>query len=83
MCCRMRGRLNGKGLWLYASISMEDTREYFPVGYSLNVIPGTPKQAFLSFGCAVPRFTLSFASQKRTKAFYSAKQNTPFALNLA
>jgi hypothetical protein len=52
-----------------------------PAGYALMIIPVYPKQAFFSFGHAVPQFTLSFASQKRTKAFYSSKDNAPFALN--
>jgi hypothetical protein len=28
-----------------------------------------------------PRFNLSFAFQKRIKAFYSTKKNAPFAMN--
>ena len=51
--------------------------------YSLTIIPDTRKQAFFSSGRVIPQFTLSFASQKRTKAFYSSMENASFTLNLS
>ena len=47
-----------------------------------NLVRECVKQAFFSSGHAV-QFSLSFATGKRMKAFYSATENAPFALNPA
>lgn len=41
------------------------------------------KQAFFSLDLAVPMFCISFATGKRAKAFYSAKENDPIGVNPA
>jgi predicted outer membrane repeat protein len=47
------------------------------------LIPTRPKPPFFHLTHAALHQTMSFATGKRTKAFYSAKENAPFASNPA